>query len=116
MGQRQARLTTLFLAAIMWIVFPLFGAADSASSLYDQKCSSCHAKDGSGKTAAGKKMDTPDLRSKEFVVMSDSQMFESIGRGTKHRKYPHSYLYTGLNQQQISDLVTYVRNLQQKKK
>jgi mono/diheme cytochrome c family protein len=82
---------------------------------YKDKCGSCHAADGSGKTAAGKKMETPDLRAKEFVEMTDAQMFESIGRGTKHRNYPHSFLYTGLNEKQVRDLVTYIRGLQQKK-
>jgi cytochrome c len=115
MGSRKAQLATLFLAVLLSAVFTLLAAAESVSSLYDQKCSNCHAKDGSGKTVAGKKMETPDLRSKVFVEMTDSQMFESVGRGTQHRNYPHSYLYTGLNRQQVSDLVTYIRHLQQKK-
>lgn len=90
-------------------------AADSASALYKNKCSSCHGVDGAGKTAAGKKMQTPDLRSKQIVEMSDQEMFETIGRGTKHRNYPHSFLYTGLNEQQVRSLVTHIRQLQEKK-
>lgn len=89
-------------------------AADSTSALFNEKCSSCHAVDGTGKTAAGKKMHTPDLHAKEFVEMSNQEMFDTIGRGTKHKWYPHSFLYTGLKEQQVRDLVTYIRQLQKK--
>jgi cytochrome c len=102
------------LLAVFALILPFNLTAADTSSLYKDKCAACHGMDGAGKTAAGKKMETPDLRTREFVEMSDSQMFESIGRGTRHRNYPHSYLYTGLHQQQINDLVIYIRHLQKK--
>ncbi|HET8667637.1 MAG TPA: c-type cytochrome [Terriglobales bacterium] len=96
------------------LTFPLSMKAADAAGLFKDKCVSCHGADGSGKTAAGKKMETPDLHSKQFVEMSDKDMFETIARGTRHKKYPHSFLYTGLNETQINGLVAHVRELQKK--
>ena len=39
--------------------------ADSAGESYKKNCSMCHAADGSG-TTIGKRLHTPDLRSKEI--------------------------------------------------
>lgn len=108
-------LLTWFITCAAVIAFVLPVAAQDSAATYRNKCLSCHAADGSGKTASGKKMETPDLRAKQFVEMTDKDMFESIGRGTKHRNYPHSFLYTGLNESQVRGLVTYIRELQQKK-
>ncbi len=85
---------------------------DPATTLYQKSCASCHGADGSGKTQAQKKLTIPDLRDKQFVEMSDKEMFETIGRGTKHKTYPHSFLYTGMDEQQVSSLVAYIRKLQ----
>lgn len=103
-----------FLFALLAFILPLTSVAQDSVTLYKDKCGSCHAADGSGKTAAGKKMEVPDLRAKQFVEMSDKELFESIGRGTRHRTYPHSYLYTGLKEQQINSLIAYIRQLQKK--
>lgn len=91
-------------------------ATDSAQSLFKEKCSSCHGIDGSSKTPAGKKIGAADLHSKSIVEMSDQEMFETIGRGTKHKNYPHSFLYTGMNEQQVRDLVRHIRQLQKEGK
>lgn len=109
-----ARNLALAFAAVVLAVTGCL-AADSASAVFKEKCSSCHAMDGAGKTPAGRKMQVPDLHAKQFVEMSDQEMFETIGRGTKHRNYPHSFLYTGLNEQQVRELVSHIRSLQAKK-
>jgi mono/diheme cytochrome c family protein len=102
------------LLSLALIVLTSFGTAQNAFNVYRERCMSCHGLDGAGKTAAGKKMETPDLRSKEFVAMSDAQMFNSIGRGTQHKNYPHSFLYTGLSEKQVHEMVGYIRQLQNK--
>ncbi len=100
--------------AMMTVLLSVQSVAQDAAGLYKDKCGSCHAADGSGKTTAGRKMEVPDLRAKQFVDMSDKEMFETIGRGTKHRNYPHSFLYTGMKEQQINALIAYIRQLQKK--
>lgn len=100
--------------AILFLIVPSPSVAQDTAALYKNKCGSCHAADGSGKTAAGKKMEVPDLRAKQFIDMSDQEMFDTIGRGTRHRTYPHSYLYTGLKEQQINNLIAHIRQLQKK--
>lgn len=86
-------------------------AEDAVVSTFNSRCANCHAANGSGKTPAGAKMSIPDLRSKEVQGLSDAQMYETIARGTRHKNYPHAYLYTGLNENQIRGLVAYIRKL-----
>ncbi|MGO9866050.1 MAG: c-type cytochrome [Terriglobales bacterium] len=84
-------------------------AAQSAEQLYTEKCGNCHATDGSGHTAAANKMAVPDLRSKRIKQMSDEELFSATAEGTKHRSYPHAFLHTGMKEQQIRDLIKYIR-------
>lgn len=108
------KLGIVFFCAVITGV-SLFVYAEDASAIFREKCASCHGADGSARTAAGKKLGAPDFRSKEIVEMTDKDLFETIGRGTKHRNYPHSFLYTGLSEGQVRGLVAYIRVLQQKK-
>jgi mono/diheme cytochrome c family protein len=85
--------------------------AQDSEPLYTQKCASCHAKDGSGHTGVAGKLEVPDFRSKRIKEMSDSDMYDSIAQGTRHREYPHAFLHTGLTEQQIQGLVKYIRVL-----
>jgi mono/diheme cytochrome c family protein len=106
-------ISTRVLAIIVTLVVgsaATLGAADGAS-LYDKRCASCHAKDGSGKTPAGSKMHIPDLRSKEVRDKSDSELYNTVAKGTKHKNYPHAFLYTGMTKGQIQDVVGYIRTL-----
>jgi mono/diheme cytochrome c family protein len=85
----------------------LFG---EASDLFEEQCAACHAKDGSG-TPAGKKLGVLDLRSHEVQSLSDQDLFDSIGYGTKHKNYPHGFARRGLTNEQITGLVQYIRTL-----
>lgn len=53
----------------------------SAQDTYLDKCSVCHAKDGSGNTAKGRKVKAKDLRSAEIQKMSDSDLIHDVGQG-----------------------------------
>jgi mono/diheme cytochrome c family protein len=53
----------------------------SAQDVYLDKCSVCHAKDGSGNTAKGRKVKAKDLRSAEIVKMSDADLIHDVGQG-----------------------------------
>ena len=85
--------------------------AQDSETLYNQKCANCHAKDGSGRTAAASKMEVPDFRSKRIKEMSDTDIYNSIAHGTRHRDYPHAFLHTGMTEEQIKGIVKYVRSL-----
>ena len=53
----------------------------SAQDVYLDKCSVCHAKDGSGNTAKGRKVKAKDLRSAEIQKMSDADLLHDIAKG-----------------------------------
>jgi mono/diheme cytochrome c family protein len=53
----------------------------SAQDVYLDKCSVCHAKDGSGNTAKGRKVKAKDLRSAEIQKMTDADLLHDIAKG-----------------------------------
>jgi len=53
----------------------------SVQDVYLDKCSVCHAKDGSGNTAKGRKVKAKDLRSAEIQKMSDADLLHDIAQG-----------------------------------
>lgn len=53
----------------------------SAQDVYLDKCSVCHAKDGSGNTAKGRKVKAKDLRSPEIQKMTDAELIHIVAQG-----------------------------------
>ena len=86
-------------------------AQQGAAASYNGKCASCHGDDGSGRTAASKKVNVPDLRSKEIRSLSDDNLYETIANGTKPKEYPHAFLCKGLEESEIRDIVQYIKTL-----
>ena len=86
-------------------------AQDEAEALFKARCAKCHGIDGSSKTAAGKKMGIPDLRSPKVQRLSDAELFETIVHGKNHRNYPHVFSDLGLSDQQVKSLVKHLRTL-----
>lgn len=98
------------LAALCVLSAPL-PAEQASEGLYKAKCASCHAADGSGNTAVGKKLGAHDFRSEEIQKMTDAQLTEIIAKGkNKMPGYEKS-----LKPEQIKDLVAYIRQLAKKK-
>ncbi len=56
-------------------------APASAQDVYLDKCAVCHAKDGSGNTAKGRKVKAKDLRSAEIQKMSDAELIDAVAKG-----------------------------------
>jgi cytochrome c6 len=81
--------------------------SDDVATTFKTKCASCHGLDGSGNTAAGKKLNARDLRSAEVKKMSDAQMITIIAKGKG--KMPAA---KNLNADQIKEQVAYIRSLQ----
>jgi len=81
-------------------------ADNVAEVTYKAKCAACHATDGSGDTAVGKKLGTHDFRSPEVQKMSDAELSEILAKGkNKMPGYEKS-----LKPDEIKGLVTYIRS------
>lgn len=86
-------------------------AAVSPKETFKSKCSICHATDGSGNTAIGKKLKMRDLRSAEVQKQSDTQLYEMLARGKG--KMP-GYEKT-LGEKKIKELISDIRELSKKR-
>jgi cytochrome c6 len=78
--------------------------ADSAGESYKKNCSMCHAADGSG-TTIGKRLHTPDLRSKEVQEKTSTVLAQSIISGKNNMPA----FGTKLGSDEIQSLVEYIR-------
>jgi cytochrome c6 len=103
---------TLFMGCALIFLLTISARADDSASLYKAKCAACHAADGSGSNDMGKKLGSPDLRSDDVQKETDAQLIDGIANG-KGKKMP---AYKGkLTDEQIKDLVGYIRELAKKK-
>jgi mono/diheme cytochrome c family protein len=81
----------LLVVAAGLVCVPVFGSGGalfaspvpqkSPQDVYLDKCSVCHAKDGSGNTAKGRKVKAKDLRSAEIQKMTDADMIHDVAQG-----------------------------------
>ena len=85
-------------------------AQSAGEALYKSKCVACHGADGKSSTPTGKSLGARDLASQEVQSQTDDQLVEAIGKGKG--KMP-AYGKT-LKDDQIKDLVAYVRQLAKK--
>jgi cytochrome c6 len=107
-------LSAIAVAAMLCLAVSVSRAQDTASGekTFKAKCASCHGPDGSGNTAAGKAMGVLDLRSDEVQKQTDAQLIDATANG-KGKKMP---AYKGkLTDDQIKQLVAYMRDLAKKK-
>jgi cytochrome c6 len=89
---------------------PMAWAQGSGADTYKSKCQTCHAADGSGNTPAGKSTKAHPFNSPDIVKMSDDDLIAITKKGKA--KMP---AYAGkLKDDQIKDVVAYIRTLQQK--
>jgi mono/diheme cytochrome c family protein len=80
----------------------------SATAAYNKQCATCHGRDGTGRTARGRRSHSRNLTDAEWQDrVSDERIFNSIMNGKG--KMP-SYSKK-LSEQQIDALVTHVRHL-----
>jgi len=95
---------TIVVVALAMLALPLASfAADTAADVYKSKCAMCHGPDGKGKMAG-----TKDLSSTDVQKASDADLNATITNG----KPPKMPSYKGkLTDDQIKDLVTYIRSL-----
>ena len=96
------------------IVAAVFAQDDRGTALFNKNCAPCHSSDGRAKTPAAKKMPVANLRSKDVQGLSDREMFDTIAYGTKHKEYPHAFLYHGLTEDDIHAIVRHIRTFKEK--
>ena len=83
-------------------------AAFDASSVYNNKCASCHGRDGRARSLHGKHEHARDLTSGEWQdSVSDERIYNSISNG----KGKMPAFKKKLSDSQIDELVNYVRRL-----
>ena len=86
-------------------------SVSAAEATFKAKCTMCHGPDGGGKTMMGEKLNIRDMRSEEVQKQSDADINGIITNG-KGKMSP----YKGkLSDEQIAQLVTYIRELGKKK-
>ena len=83
----------------------------SAQDIYLDKCSVCHAKDGSGNTAKGRKVTAKDLRSAEIQKMTDAELIHDVGQG---KGKDMDGFEKELGADMVKQLVAYCRELAKK--
>lgn len=102
-------LTALVLAVGVGLLSTV--ASADVEKTYKSKCAVCHAADGSGDTPAGKKTGARDFASPEAKAMSDEEMAAITAKGKgKMPGYAKS-----LKEEQIKELVSYIRELVKKR-
>lgn len=109
MANRVLRLTAVIALAItpmsLMAGSQTAPSTDSAADSYKKNCSMCHAADGSG-TPIGKRLHTPDLRSKEIHEKTSAALAQSISDG----KNSMPAFGTKLGNEEIQKLVEYIRS------
>lgn len=100
--------TVVFAASfVLALAMSASASAQDTAALYKAKCASCHAADGSGDTAIGKKMGVKSFSDPELAKSTDAAWIEATKKGKG--KMP---AYDGkLTDDQIKDLVTFIRGL-----
>jgi mono/diheme cytochrome c family protein len=103
------RLSLIGLLIICLAAPVMLRAQDSAEDNYNKKCAVCHAKDGSGNTAKGKKVHVKDVHAN--MKDSEAEMVKAVtdGKGDDMDSYKKEF-----TAEQIKALVAYYRSLGQK--
>jgi len=102
---------TVALGGLLLAGISAWGADEATVKLYQAKCASCHAADGSGTTVVGKVLKLRDIRDPEVQKISDADLTALIAKGKD--KMPGNE--KTLKPEQIRALVDYTRELAQKK-
>lgn len=83
-------------------------AQQPGAATYKAKCAMCHGADGTGNTPVGKSMKVRSLKSPEDVQATDATLFKQTKEGVGKMQG-----YAGkLTDDQIRDVVAYIRTLQ----
>ena len=96
--------------SMLGLLAPAASRADGGE-LFERRCSSCHGKDGKGNTAIGKKKNLRALGSPEVQSLSDEELTRRIATGGESAERQHAFKDKGLSDDDIAQLVTFIRAL-----
>jgi len=107
--------TKLILVAALCGVTVITRAAN-VQEIWDKQCASCHAKDGSGNTKMGKKVNVKDYRDpKVQAEMKDDKAVQIIKDGIKEKGEERMKPYKDkLTDEEIKALIAHIRTLEKK--
>jgi mono/diheme cytochrome c family protein len=105
-----AGLTASACVAPVYAETPDSSDQDAAAKIFAEKCEVCHGKNGTGDTSVGKILGAANLTSAKVQAEPDAQLAVSIAEG-KNRMPAFK---TMLTEQQIQDLLRYVRQFGKK--
>ncbi len=95
--------------AFLLLFVPSLALADSAA-LFKQNCAPCHGMDGSANTPAGKSTKAKDLRTPAVQRKTDEELANQIRNG----KGPMPSFKARFKENEIAELVGFIRNLAKK--
>ena len=103
----------LVLATVFGFAVVLNASAADAKANWDSLCAKCHGADGKGQTTMGKKLGIKDLTdAKVQSELKDDAAFKTIKEGKKDADGKTVMkAYVTLSDEEIKDLVTFVRGL-----
>ena len=85
-------------------------AQDAGANTYKAKCAMCHGVDGLGNTPAGKAMKAASFSSADAIKMSDADLIKITTDGKGKMPAQKGVL----SDDQIKDVIAYIRTLQKK--
>lgn len=92
---------------------PPAGDAGRGKPIYEEQCAKCHGVDGDGKGRAGRSLEhMPTSFTNKSKLPSDDDLFKAIrGGGKAVGKSGDMEAYPKFSDQEVADLVAYVRTL-----
>lgn len=106
---------SLGLVMLAAVAAPLFSAskgdATAGKAVFTKRCVTCHGSNGEGRWVIAKifRVEMPHLGSKEVQARSDADLGKVVTEG-KGKMKPAA----GLSEQEIADVIAFVRTLAQK--
>jgi cytochrome c553 len=95
------------------LTLPALAGAATAQENWDAQCKKCHAADGSGSGAMGKKLKLKDYTSAEVqAAMTDDQIVDAIKNGAKDEKTGKQTMPAYADKfsaEEITDLLAHIR-------
>ena len=98
----------LAIALSLVVLSPISYAAESGKTVFTNRCQGCHGADGKGNQTMAKALQAniPDITSKDIAKKPDAEILELFSKG-KGKMPP----VTGLGQNELKDLLSYVKSL-----
>jgi len=106
----------LILGCALAALMALPAQAGDAKATYEKDCAKCHGADGKGETKMGKKLGAKDYTdAKVQAELKDEDAIKAIKEGLKEKGGDKSLMKPseGLSDQDVKDLVAYMRKFKQ---